>query len=63
MDYAKESKQEVVMIQWDVEKSYDRVSLSFVAQLMSHMGFGSKKSHPTFMLGYTLWCQIMKCVG
>ena len=51
MDYAKESKQEIVIIQRDVEKYYDHVSWSSVAQIMFHMGFGARMSHPTFMFG------------
>ena len=51
VDYAKESRQEIVMIQLDIEKAYDHVSWSFVAQLMSHMGFGTRMSRLTFMLG------------
>ena len=39
VDYAKESKQEIVIIQLDIEKAYDHVSWSFITQLMSHMGF------------------------
>ena len=42
MDYAKESKQEIVIIQRDVEKYYDHVSWSSVAQIMFHMGFGAR---------------------
>ena len=39
LDYAMESKQQIVMMQLDFEKAYDHVSWSFVTQLVSHMGF------------------------
>jgi hypothetical protein len=51
VDYAKDSKQEIVMIQLDIEKAYDHVSWSFLAQLMSEMGFGIRMARLTFMLG------------
>ena len=51
VDYAKESKQEIVMIQLDIEKAYDHVNWSFLAQLMSEMGFGTRMSRLSFMLG------------
>ena len=43
-DYAKESKQQIVMIQLDIEKAYDHASWSFITQLMSHMGIGERMS-------------------
>jgi hypothetical protein len=49
VNYAKESKQEIVMIQ--LEKAYDHVSQSFHVQLMSEVGFGTRISRLTFMLG------------
>jgi hypothetical protein len=51
VDYAKESKQEIFMTQWDIEKVYDHVSWLFLAQLMLEMGFGIRMSRLTFMLG------------
>ena len=37
------------MIQLDIKKAYDHVSWSFLAQLMSKMGFGTRMSGLTFM--------------
>ena len=39
------------MIQLDIEKAYDHVNWSFLAQLMSEMGFGTRMSRLSFMLG------------
>ena len=39
-DYAKESKQDLVLLQLDIEKAYDNVDWSFINQWMAHMGFG-----------------------
>ena len=38
------SKQELVLLQLDIEKAYDNVDWSFINQLMSHMGFGDRMS-------------------
>ena len=48
---AKESKQQIVMIQLDIEKAYDHVSWSFITQLLSHMGFGERMSCIPFLMG------------
>ena len=40
IDYTKEFKQELVLLQLDVEKAYDNVDWSFINRLMSQMGFG-----------------------
>ena len=51
IDYAKESKQELVLLQLDIEKAYDNVDWSFIHQLMSHMGFGDRMSKLIYTLG------------
>ena len=51
VDYAKESKQQIVMIQLDIEKAYDHVCWSFITQLMSHMGFGERMSRISLLVG------------
>ena len=51
IDYAKESKQELVLLQLDIEKAYDNVDWSFINQLMSHMGFGDRMSKLIYTLG------------
>ncbi|MCO5602437.1 hypothetical protein L7F22_056569 [Adiantum nelumboides] len=53
IDYAKKTKQEVVMVQLDLEKAFDHVSWSFLGELMHSMGFGPRMSRLiyTFSLG------------
>ena len=51
MDYPKEPKQQIVMIQLDIEKAYDHVSWFFITQLMSHMGFGEMMSRISLLVG------------
>ena len=46
------------MIQLDLEKAYGNVSWSFVAQLMSHMGFDAR-TPLSFMLGLGLLSHVM----
>ncbi|MCO5552223.1 hypothetical protein L7F22_005735 [Adiantum nelumboides] len=50
IDYAKKINQEVVNVQLDLEKAFDHVSWSFLAELMHTMGFGPRM----FRLIYTL---------
>ena len=40
MDYARNTDQELIMVQLDLEKAYDHVNWSFVYGLMHTMGFG-----------------------
>ena len=51
VDYAKESKQQIVMIQLDIKKAYNHVSWSFITQLLSHMGFGERMSRVPLLVG------------
>ena len=46
VDYAKESKQQILMIQLDIEKAYDHVSWSFITQLVSYGFWGKDVWHP-----------------
>ncbi|MCO5597147.1 hypothetical protein L7F22_051222 [Adiantum nelumboides] len=50
IDYAKKTKQEVVIVQLDLEKAFDHVSWSFLAELMHSMGFGPRMSRLIFTL-------------
>ena len=59
VDNVKKSKQKIVMIRLDVDKAYDHVSLSFVTQLMSHMGFGARMSQLSFMLGLSAMSHVV----
>ena len=59
VDYAKESKQQIVMIQLDIEKAYNHVSWSFITQLMSHMGFGERMSRISLLVGLGAISHIM----
>ena len=42
MTNAKETKQELIMAQIDLEKTYNNVNWSFVRQLMAYMGFDER---------------------
>ena len=42
MDYARNTHQELIMAQLDLEKAYDHVNWSFVSGLMDTMGFGRR---------------------
>ena len=59
MDYVKDSQQELVMIQLDLEKAYDNVEWSFVVELMSTMGFGDRMSRLMYVLGKDAVSHIM----
>ena len=50
VDYVKQSKQQIVMIQIDIQKVYDHISWLFVPQLMSHMGINARIYYLTFIL-------------
>ena len=50
-DYAKESKQQLLLLQLDVEKAYDNVDWSFINELLSHMGFDDHMSKLIYTLG------------
>ncbi len=51
IEFAKETNQEMVMLQLDLEKAYDNVDWSFVCQLMHQMGFGNRMSRLIYTLG------------
>ena len=51
IDYAKESKQESVLLQLDIEKVNDNVDWSFINYLMSCMGFGDRMSKLIYTFG------------
>ena len=59
VDYTKESKQQILMIQLGIEKAYDHVSWSFITQLMSHMGFGERMSRISLLVGSVAVSHIM----
>ena len=40
--YATECKQELVLLQLDIEKACSNVDQSFINQLMAHLGFGDQ---------------------
>ena len=42
--YAKESKQELMLLQLNIEKAYYNVDWSFINRLMFHVGFGNHMS-------------------
>ena len=51
MDYARNTHQELIMVQLDLEKAYHHVNWSFVSRLMHTMGFGPCMSRLIFLLG------------
>ena len=51
IDFAMETKQEIVMLQLDLEKAYDHVNWSFLCQVMHRMGFGDRMSNLIYTLG------------
>ena len=54
MDYDRNSHQEMIMVQLDLEKAYDHVSWSFVTRLMHTMGVGPRMSRLIFSHSLTL---------
>ncbi|MCO5555946.1 hypothetical protein L7F22_009490 [Adiantum nelumboides] len=59
IDYAKKTKQEVVMVQLDLEKAFDHVSWPFLAELMHSMGFGPRMSRLIYTLSLGSQSRIM----
>ena len=51
IEFAKETNQEMAMLQLDLEKAYDNVDWSFVCQLMHQMGLGNRMSRLIYTLG------------
>ena len=44
IDYVRNTDQELIMVQLDLEKAYDHVNWSFVSGLMHIVGFGPRMS-------------------
>jgi mannosylglycoprotein endo-beta-mannosidase len=59
IEFAKETNQEMVMLQLDLEKTYDHVDWSFVYQLMHHMGNGNHMSKLIYTLVETFVSHVM----
>ena len=59
MDYARNTHQELIMVQLDLEKAYDHVNWSFVSRLMHTMGFGPRMSRLIFLLGQDAVSRVM----
>ncbi|MCO5604354.1 hypothetical protein L7F22_058519 [Adiantum nelumboides] len=59
IDYVKKTNQEVVMVQLDLEKAFDYVSWSFLAELMHTMGFGPRMCRLIYTLGLDSISQIV----
>ena len=51
MDYARNTHQELIMVQLDLVKAYNHVNWSFVSRLMHKMGFGPRMYRLIFLLG------------
>ena len=50
MEYAKYTKQDVLLMQIDIEKAFDTIEWYFVAATMVKLGFGSKMSQVSYWL-------------
>ncbi|MCO5603299.1 hypothetical protein L7F22_057448 [Adiantum nelumboides] len=59
IDYAKKTNQEVVMVQLDLEKAFDHVGWSFLAEFMHTMGFGPCMSRLIYTLSLSSVSRIM----
>ena len=59
MYYARNSHQELIMMQSDLEKAYNYVNWSFVSGLMHTMGIGPCVSCLIFLLGQDALSQVM----
>ena len=59
MDYARNTHQELIMVQLDLEKAYDHVNWSIVFGLMLTMGFGPRMSCLIFLLGQDVVSRVM----
>ena len=59
MDYARNTHQELIMVQLDLEKDYNHVNWSFVYGLMHTMGFGPRISRLIVLLGQDVVSRVM----
>ena len=59
MDYARNTHQELIMVQLDLVKAYNHVNWSFVSRLMHKMGFGPRMSRLIFLLGQDAVSRVM----
>ena len=59
MDYARNTHQELIMMQLDLEKAYDHVNWSFVSGLMYTMDFGPRMSRVIFLLAQHAVSRVM----
>ena len=59
MDYARNTHQELIMVQLYLEKAYDNVNWSIVSTLMHTVGFGPRMSRLIFLLGQDVVSRVM----
>ena len=59
MDYARNTHQELIMVQLDLEKAYDHVNWCFVSKLMHEMGFGPCMSRLILLLEQDVVSQVV----
>lgn len=50
IEYAKYTKQDVLIMQVDIEKVFDTVQCDFIVQTMEHLGFGAKMRNAVYFL-------------
>ena len=51
MEYAQFSKQECVLLQLDLDKAYDRITWSFVSEVLRKFGFGHRICNAIYTMG------------
>ena len=61
--YAQHTHQEMVMVQLDLEKLYDRVNWSFLLGMMCNMGFGPHMCRIILLLGRNATSRVMLSGG
>ena len=51
MEYAQFTKQECILLQLDLDKAYDRITWSFVSEVLKKFGFGPWICNSIFTMG------------
>ena len=58
-DYAQHTHEEMIVLQLDIEKTYDHANWSFLSTVMSNMGFGHRMCRLIFLLGENATFRVM----
>ena len=51
MEYAQFTKQECILLQLDLDKAYDRITWSFVSEVLQKFGFGPRMCKAIYTMG------------